>query len=292
MSLQFEPIELQRQNIYNEHLRQCGQVASDYSFINLWGWADEYELLWAWQDDLVWIKQRIPQEKLWAPVGPWDAIDWKSALTWVPQECSSMIRVPETLLERWQSSGIEIQQALESREHWDYLYTIQDLSQLKGNRYHKKKNLVNQFKRKYDFTYLPFGPEMVTHAIDMQTDWCTWRDCESHETLAAENRVIAKVLENFQTFEHITGGALRVDATLVAYTIAETLPDNTLLIHFEKGDPEYKGCYQAINQIFLENTSEGPSLVNREQDLGNEGLRKAKLSYHPVDFVRKFEVHF
>ena len=75
MSLQFEPIELQRQNIYNEHLRQCGQVASDYSFINLWGWADEYELLWAWQDDLVWIKQRIPQEKLWAPVGPWDAID-------------------------------------------------------------------------------------------------------------------------------------------------------------------------------------------------------------------------
>jgi hypothetical protein len=62
------------------------------------------------------------------------------------------------------------------------------------------------------------------------------------------------------------------------------------VIHFEKGDPEYKGSYQAINQMFLEQDPSPSTLVNREQDLGSEGLRKAKLSYHPVDYVRKYQV--
>ncbi len=83
---------------------------------------------------------------------------------------------------------------------------------------------------------------------------------------------------------------MQVDDRLASYTIAEGLPDGTMVIHFEKGDPDYKGSYQAINQIFLENDSSDHCLVNREQDLGNEGLRKAKLSYHPVDFVKKYQL--
>ena len=131
---------------------------------------------------------------------------------------------------------------------------------------------------------------MVDQAKAMQEDWCTWRDCESHETLSAENQVIAKVLDNWQQLEGITGGALQVQDRLAAYTIAEELPDGTLVIHFEKGDPDYKGSYQAINQMFLENVPGSHTLVNREQDLGNEGLRKAKLSYNPVDYVRKYRI--
>jgi uncharacterized protein len=292
MSLVFEPIELQRQKDYCRHFSQCDQQASDYSFANLWGWADEYQLQWAWHEELVWIKQSTPIEVLWAPVGAWHSANWPAALAMARQVCPRIIRVPELLFNQWQTSAIAPHQTQESRQHWDYLYTLEDLSRLSGNRYHKKKNLVNQFKKKYDYTYLPFSPEMVAQALAMQTHWCTWRDCESHDTLAAENRVIAKVLNNYHAFEHITGGALRVDKTLVAYTIAETLPDTTLLIHFEKGDPDYKGSYQAINQLFLENAPAGHPRVNREQDLGDEGLRKAKLSYHPVDYVRKFEVIF
>ncbi len=290
MPIHFEPIDLPRQKAYHQLLSQCSQVASDYSFVNLWGWADEYQLEWAWHQNLVWIKQQLPQEVLWAPVGAWDSIDWEAALALARQECTRIIRVPESLYNLWQDKGVAIRNAQESREHWDYLYAIQDLSRLSGNRFHKKKNLVNQFQKKYHYSYLSYSPEMVTQALAMQTDWCAWRDCESQETLAAENRVIAKVLQNYQTFSRLTGGALKVEDTLVAYTIAEYMPDNTLLIHFEKGDPEYKGCYQAINQIFLKSIPEGTERVNREQDLGNPGLRKAKLSYNPVDFVRKFEV--
>jgi hypothetical protein len=97
-------------------------------------------------------------------------------------------------------------------------------------------------------------------------------------------------LDHWEQLQGVTGGALRVEDRLAAYTIAEDLPDGTLVIHFEKGDPEYKGSYQAINQMFLEQDPSPSTLVNREQDLGSEGLRKAKLSYHPVDYVRKYQV--
>jgi hypothetical protein len=293
MELEFTPIDLGRQRDYRQRLRQCTQIASDYSFINIWSWQQEYGLQWAWQDQLVWIRQSSPKPALWAPVGDWSAVTWSDAMAQAQEVCSCMIRIPEKLLEHWQGHLSDAVRITEAREHWDYLYARHDLANLKGNRFHKKKNLVNQFKKKYEHTYLPMGQEMVLYALEMQNNWCKWRDCENHDTLAAENRAIAKVLRNWLSLEGITGGALRVEEELASYTIAEFMPDNTLLIHFEKGDPDFKGSYQAINQLFV-SRAEGQQfdLVNREQDLGDEGLRKAKMSYHPVDFVRKFRLEF
>jgi hypothetical protein len=292
MQLSFEPIDLQRQSNYHQRLAQCAQISSDYSFINLWSWADEYGLQWAWQDHLVWIKQTRPAETLWAPMGDWQSVDWPSVLQAAGSCCPRMIRVPEVLLEIWKAQSKTTIEIAETREHWDYLYDRQELIDLSGNRFHKKKNLLNQFKNKYDAVYLPFGPEMVAQAKGMQEDWCTWRDCEGSDTLAAENKAIAKVLDNWQQLSGVTGGGLLVESTLAAYTVAEVMPDNSLVIHFEKACPDFKGSYQAINQMFLSNDPNPCTLVNREQDLGDEGLRKAKLSYNPVDFVRKYRVTF
>ncbi len=286
MQLNFEPIDLQRQDAYRQKLARCTQICSDYSFINLWSWGEEYGLQWAWQKDLVWIKQTIPTNTLWAPVGDWTRMDWRTSL----QAGARFIRIPEALLAIWRTQIKAPAEIAEAREHWDYLYDRQELMELAGNRFHKKKNLVNQFRKKYEAAYLPFGPEMVNQAKGMQEDWCTWRDCEGNDTLAAENKAIAKVLDNWQALGGLTGGALRVDNILAAYTVAEAMPDNSLVIHFEKGDPQYKGSYQAINQMFLENDKSPCTMVNREQDLGDEGLRKAKLSYNPVDYVRKYRV--
>jgi hypothetical protein len=290
MNMEFEPIEFDRQQAYLQQLSQCDQVASDYSFVNLWGWRDAHGLRWAWHDDLVWILQTVPRKVLWAPVGNWKSADWEALWPILNAHGNQMIRIPEALLNIWRSTLASMPQPVESREHWDYLYDRRDLVDLKGNKFHKKKNLVNQFKKKYASSFLPFGSEMVEQAKGMQEDWCTWRDCESHETLAAENTVITKVLDHWEQLDGVTGGALKVEDRLAAYTIAEDLPDGTLVIHFEKGDPEYKGSYQAINQMFLEQDPSPSTLVNREQDLGSEGLRKAKLSYHPVDFVRKYQI--
>ncbi|MCD6584595.1 MAG: DUF2156 domain-containing protein, partial [Desulfobacteraceae bacterium] len=128
--------------------------------------------------------------------------------------------------------------------------------------------------------------------------------CGSDDQLANENIAIAKVLSNWECLDGIIGGCILVKGTMVAYTIGERLIDDTLVVHFEKGDTDYKGVYQAVNQMFLEHETpdlsdtvsgmrrEGIQRVNREQDLGDEGLRKSKKSYHPVKFLKKYQVDF
>lgn len=290
MHMDFQPIQLERQDDYREKLAQCDQIASDYSFINIWGWGPEYGLEWAWQEHLVWIRQSKPEPALWAPVGDWAAVDWPSVIDMVKAQYPQIIRIPESLLTRIQAAPAIPLSPEETRDHWDYLYKVEELVDLKGNRFHKKKNLVNQFINNYDHAYLPFGAEMIDQALGMQEDWCAWRDCESIETLASENKAIARVLNHWDQLSTIDGGAILVQGIMAAYTIAEMMPDNTIVIHFEKGCPDFKGSYQAINQMFLAHAPQGDTLVNREQDLGDEGLRKAKLSYHPVDFIRKYKL--
>ncbi len=291
MNLLFEPIRLERQDEYLERLSRCPQVASDYSFINLWAWCEEYGLQWAWDQDFVWIRQRSPAPALWAPVGDWEAVDWRKRQNPLAAE-TVVIRVPERLSSLWQTAFGERIAVHTERGQWDYLYDFRDLVDLPGNRYHAKKNLLQQFLRSYAFQYTDFGPRTIEHAMAMQEDWCSWRDCESSELLAAENRAILRVLQQWEKLRRICGGALFVEGLIVAYTIAEPLTPETILIHFEKGCPAYKGAYQAIHQMFLAHAANGFRWVNREQDLDSEGLRKAKLSYHPADFVKKFRVVF
>ncbi len=292
-SMEFQAVDLERQRRYNYLLTFCSQKASDYSFINIWGWADEYDLKWAWdsRNQLVWISQGHPVPCLWAPVGAWQGVDWQSVLNRL-RESGPLIfqRVPEELVRIWQELEPEGLEIVQDRGQWDYLYLRQELVALRGKRFHKKRNLLNQFKRKYTYRYLELGPEMIELALEMQDNWCLWKDCEAHQILAAENRVISKVLENWTALERICGGALEVEGILAAYTIAERISHDTMVIHFEKGDPSFKGSYQAINQIFLANCDDEIKWVNREQDLDDEGLRKAKLSYNPAGFIRKYKV--
>jgi len=290
MSLNFEPISLDKQHQYLEHFGACPQKSSDYSFINLWGWAEEYGLRWAWSDNLIWIKQTIPEVFYWAPIGPWEKIGWNECFDNYFNTTATFSRIPEKLMDLWDNHCSNRIVAEEDRGHWDYLYSVPELIALKGRRFHKKRNLLNQFLKKYDFKYTAFGTEIIDKAMAMQEDWCTWRDCGSFESLAAENRIIAKVLTNWEKFKSLTGGAIFVDQKMVAYTVAESLSEDTLLIHFEKANHNYRGVYQAINQMFLDHSGKTFKFVNREQDLNDQGLRKAKLSYNPMDFLKKYRV--
>jgi uncharacterized protein len=200
-----------------------------------------------------------------------------------------LARVPEELLFQWVARLPGRIQVEEAREQWDYLYSLPDLIELSGNKFHNKKNLLNQFKKKYRFSYHSIEPSLIHTVLSMQEDWCAWRDCESVETLASENQVIKRVLQAWEDLSGIMGAAIFVDEKPRAFTVAQALKEDTLLIHFEKGLPEYTGIYQAINQMFLEH-NKGFAFVNREQDLGDEGLRKAKLSYNPTGYVRKYRV--
>jgi hypothetical protein len=290
MKMLFEPITIEKQNQYLKYFSHCPQKTSDYSFVNLWGWAKEYGLCWAWEKDLVWLKQTKPEVLYWAPMGSWQDINWPDRFKKLAITDCTFIRIPDEMVQIWKAGLSDRLQIESTKGQWDYLYEISDLVNLQGNRFHKKKNLLNQFQKNYDYAYLTLGPNSVEQALAMQTDWCTWRDCESSENLSAENRVIERILKNWDRLDGLTGGALMINQKMAAYTVAEPLTTDMLLIHFEKANSEFKGGYQAINQMYLSHLAQNFKIVNREQDLDDEGLRKAKLSYHPVDFLRKSKV--
>jgi hypothetical protein len=289
MPRQYEPLTLARQADYAARFAACPQPASDYSFVNIWGWAEEYGLEWSWDEDLIWIRQTRPEPVCWAPVADWRAVDWDRRLSCLA-EAGTFIRVPEALVEIWQERLGGRISAAEARGHWDYLYDREELVELKGNKFHKKKNLLKQFQKTYSYEYQELTPDCVEEALQLQNEWCSWRECEDSHALVAENAVIGRVLKSWDRIGSLIGGALHIDGHMAAYTVAEPLSADTLVIHFEKAKPGFKGIYQAINQMFLETSAEGFARVNREQDLDDEGLRKAKMSYNPVAFLKKFTV--
>ncbi|UJX42032.1 phosphatidylglycerol lysyltransferase domain-containing protein [Desulfovibrio sp. JY] len=284
----FEEISLARREEYLDRLARCPEKVSDYSFGNLWGWAEEYGLSWRFGESHVWILQTKPYEVFWAPVGPWTDVDWSEC------PCLSQgldfIRVPERLCAILHEAMPERVTNQEARDHYDYVYNVSDLVELKGNKFHKKKNLLNQFLRTYDYEYKPLTPDCVEETLEMQRQWFSWRDPEESGALLAENQAIMRVLQHWDRIPGLMGGAVRVDGEMIAYTVAEALTPDMLVIHFEKGKPGFKGVYQAISQMFLADAGAGYALVDREQDLGDEGLRKAKLSYNPSLFLKKCTV--
>lgn len=288
MDIAFRPIGLEGQVEYNRLLSLCAQKPSDYSFVNLWGWGREYGLEWSFSEDFVLIRQTFPQTMYWAPVGNWRAVNWQSLQDGLPRD-TCFIRIPEELKDIWTGTlqGVQVQ---ECREHWDYLYDVAELTELKGRKFHKKKNLLNQFLRDNEASFVLLDERTVECALALQTDWFLWRNTENDQTLEAENRAIVKVMHDWSRLGGLIGAGLVVDDKMIAYTIAEALDETSVVIHFEKGCPNFKGVYQAINQMFLERCCQGFKVVNREQDLGDEGLRKAKLSYNPVGFLKKYRV--
>ena len=263
--------------------------ASDYSFANIWGWAPHYGLEWRFDGLLCWIRQNRPTPCYWAPVGSWALVeDWRK----LPEMASGskLIRVPNSLCELWSIALEEDISMIEDRGQWDYLYLASELSTLSGNRFHKKKNLLKQFQKTYDYEYRSLSVNCVETVMNMQTEWCRWRDCESSEALLAENDAVARVLAHWNAIPGLCGGIIRVDGIPAAYTLAEPLNHETLIIHFEKAATGIKGAYQAINYLFCNDVGVNYTYINREQDLGDEGLRQAKHSYNPVDFSRKCTV--
>lgn len=286
---QFHRIDLTDRERF-QTLHDAGQSkASDYSFTNMFGWADHYGLEWRFTDTLCWIRQTKPDLHYWAPVGDWNAVDWAA----VPelQEYGVFSRVPDELAALWEAALPGKVTITEARGLWDYLYKAEELATLPGNRFHKKKNLYNQFLKLYpDYSYSPIDLDCVEAVLQMQAEWCEWHECKNSAALRAENKAIARILRNWDRIPGLNGGAIRLDGKVVAYTVGEKLTDDTLVVHFEKGTTSYKGIYQAINRLFAEAEKGEYTYFNREQDMDDEGLRKAKESYNPCEYIKKCSV--
>ena len=288
MGLNFVPLSLDLQRAYADRLAVTAVRPSLSSFVSLWAWRHEMGLSWAWEDDLVWIRASWPEVCLLPPVGNWDAVDWAARLR-QHFDHEVFCSVPTALAFRWQQALPEGLLREDQRWEWDYLYRADDLLLLRGNQFMKKRHKIKEFFRDAGDGQESFS---ITGAhLDelwaFQERWLRTQE-DPGGTLAAEHRAIREVFDAWPHLPTVRGSAIRVRGALVAYAVGALLAPTTLVVHFEKGDTALRGVYQAINQTFVRHHARFPvSLVNREEDLGDPGLRQAKLSYRPVNFVRK-----
>ncbi|NLE00887.1 MAG: DUF2156 domain-containing protein [Fibrobacter sp.] len=185
--------------------------------------------------------------------------------------------------------GISRFSSLPVREHFDYLYSTQSLITLQGRHLHSKRNHLTKFQNSYSYSYKLITADLISSCIDLATRWCKEEHCDHDPLLCDEWLAINEILVMFDRLR-IRGGAILIDNKLEAFTAGELLNQNTAVIHIEKANPHIHGLYTAINQMFCEREFSSTEFVNREQDLGDEGLRKAKLSYHPVKLVEKYTI--
>jgi hypothetical protein len=179
--------------------------------------------------------------------------------------------------------------AEEDPDNADYVYRTQDLIQLPGHKYDGKRNHIHNFVRSYDFTYAEIDPHRLPEVVDFQRRWFATRGRSDVPGLAAEDRAVHDLLRHYQDLP-VTGATISVDGRVEAFAIGSPLNPDTALVIAEKANSEIRGLYQAMNQMFCEKTLCKYAWVNREQDAGDVGLRRAKLSYCPHHMVAKYRV--
>ena len=187
-------------------------------------------------------------------------------------------------LDSWYPGRFQIEY---DRDSADYVYEKEKLDTLSGSKLSAKRNHINKFKKLYDnWSYEALTDENVEECFQMALKWRNENGCDEHEGKLQEICVTLNSLRLFKELR-LAGGVLRVNGEVVAFTLGEELCEDTFVVHIEKALNAYEGAYQMINQQFVKHACTGYRYVNREEDTGSEGLRKAKLSYKPAFLVEK-----
>jgi hypothetical protein len=173
------------------------------------------------------------------------------------------------------------------RDWSEYIYSSTDLIHLVGKKFQPKRNHINKFRRTYQWEYLPITPDIIPDCLDLYERWCIENGGRhSPQALVEERFATQKVFANFEHLGLI-GGALRVNGKIRAYSYGQPLTTDTFGVHAEKSLYEIDGGFAMINQQFAEHNCADYRYINREEDLGLDSLRQAKLSYHPVILLEK-----
>lgn len=178
-----------------------------------------------------------------------------------------------------------------NRDYSDYIYLRSDLATLTGKKFQSKRNHINRFKKEYTYKYVPITPDRVQECLYLEAEWCKANDCDKQDGTGNERQAIVFALEHFEELG-LSGGILYANDKIVAFTFGMPINKETFGVHVEKADTTVDGAYAMINFEFANHIPETFTYINREEDLGIEGLRKAKLSYQPETILEKFVAHY
>ena len=291
---QWRGLALEDKPLFHRVFAQFPPQISEFTFTNLFIWRDCYQIkISRFRNFLCLLSEKEESPFFFPPIGEGDVVEcYQALLQYLRREAAAptIARVPETGVDQvdWKASGMKAEL---DRSQSDYVYLVEDLLELKGRRYHRKRNHIKQFRDKYSYRYIPLIPERVPQCLQLEEEWCDLRHCEASPGLYNESVAVKEAFTHFEDLG-VKGGAILIDEKVEAFTLGEPLNSETVVIHIEKANPAYDGLYPAINQAFLEQEWSGYTYVNREQDLGEEGLRKAKESYFPHHMVNKYAITF
>ena len=178
---------------------------------------------------------------------------------------------------------------IEDRPNYDYIYLASDLIHLPGRKYSPKRNHLNYFREHYEYEYVPLTSAMAEEAMQFIREFNERKHLSAHEMelLKMEEEAMMDVFQNIESIGYLAG-ALLIGGKIEALSIGGVIGKNMLDVHVEKANIEYRGAYQAINNEFCIHESKNLTFVNREEDMDILGLRKAKLSYKPVELLTKY----
>ncbi len=287
----FKRTEMEDRELMQSYFKRFPSRSCERTFANSLLWSRFYNVTFAVIEDTLVFRSEGEQTAFTYPIGGKGQV--KKALEFLEkftkeQEIPFLLYnvTPEEFeqLESWWPQRFEIEY---DRDLADYVYESEKLATLSGKKLHAKRNHINKFKATVEnWSYESMTEENLEDCFQMGLKWRDDNCVEHSGEKRAEMCVTLNSLRLFRELE-LVGGVLRVDGEVVAFTIGEPISEDTFVVHIEKAYADLQGAYPMINQQFVEHECMQYKYINREEDTGAEGLRKAKLSYRPIFLVEK-----
>ena len=294
--IEFKDITVEDKDTITSFTMNSCRRNCDLSFSNLCSWRFMYNTKFAVIDNFLvfkfWLHGRV---SYMMPVGQGET---KKKLIEKPIEDSQLKGEPLRLMGVCQGMKKRLNDILPgkfefttNRDYSDYIYLRSDLATLTGKKFQSKRNHINRFKKEYTYKYVPITPDRVQECLYLEAEWCKANDCDKQDGTGNERQAIVFALEHFEELG-LSGGILYANDKIVAFTFGMPINKETFGVHVEKADTTVDGAYAMINFELANHIPETFTYINREEDLGIEGLRKAKLSYQPETILEKFVAHY
>jgi len=287
----FKPIEMKDKAVFDNHYAKYPIVHSDNLFTTMISWKDYGKYQYTFFENNLIIMSRIDDQiRFRPPSGKYNKEIFDQVLRLAKKQNSSYpfgvinSQTKEFINKNYPELKLEAH-----RDYFDYVYLATDLAELAGSDYRKIRNRLNKFKKNTKYTLEKITKDNIENVRGFLKRWCLWRDCESDTLLEAEKKAILFSISNF--FElGLSGLAIKINDEIEAISVFEKINNNTAVVHYEKGSPDYDGIYKAINQETAKILQKDFKYINREPDMGIHGSRKAKMSYRPHHMIELFHV--
>jgi len=279
--LHFNPITINDKPMFDRFLKKFLPAISELTFTNLFCWrmtkGHEYTVI---DDHLLVAFFEKEKRKFYQPIGESSGPLIPKILDLFP-DCSFERVEEKTALALGPDFLVK-----HDRDMYDYIYLRKELKLLEGTRYDAKRNFIRRCE-KYNPQVCNLDESTVENFLKLEEEWCNIRNCHENESMYAEDLAVRETLKNFKTLQ-VLGICVWINGRIEAFAIGEALNETTFVEHFEKANTKFDGLYAYVLHEFVKCIPEKFIFLNREQDLGLEGLRKAKLSYHPHSFIKKY----